>query len=151
MLCFVLIICLHELMYLGWMTYLLTGINWSFLFTCCKDLLCTGTLLRGCNPCKQCLVHTSHPQQLDSSFLQRGKGYCDFLIFSFEAKARQTREGKVFTLLYLSASFRLAPLVEHSASLLCVKSYARTEGDARVYGSAQRPGQGKQDTHQTSS
>lgn len=50
---------------------------------------------------------------------------------------------------YLEASFSLVLPVEHLASFLCAKSYTRTEGDARVNGSAQRPGQGKQDTGKT--
>lgn len=58
-------------------------------------------------------------------------------------------KGSFSQVFYLQASFSLVPPVAHLASLLCAKSYTGTEGDARVYGSAQRPGQGKQDTGQT--
>lgn len=61
----------------------------------------------------------------------------------------KTNENNIFNTLYLEASFSLVPPVEHLASFLSAKSYTRTEGDARVYGSAQRPGQGKQDTGKT--
>lgn len=45
-----------------------------------------------------------------------------------------------FYILYLHVFFSQEPLVEHSASLLCGKSYAWSEGDARVNGTGQRPG-----------
>lgn len=51
-------------------TYLLTGMNCSFLFTCCTVLFCIGALLREGNPWKQCLIHTSCSLDLDN-FLQR--------------------------------------------------------------------------------
>lgn len=44
---------------------------------------------------------------------------------------------------YLLASLSLVTPAVHPASLLCGESYARSEGDARVNGTGQRPGQGK--------
>lgn len=45
--------------------------------------------------------------------------------------------------MYLCAFFSQAPPAEQPASLLGGKSYARSEGDAWVNGTGQRPGQGK--------